>query len=114
MAGFDPLTQVEDSRLILDRGEWPNFHDAEVHHLNIWRGDARPDDNVWIGPVIEASFELCALETPYIAVPRFHDCDALRMEAFDRQGALYDLTFRLEPRGTGMDGTENRCRPSSP
>lgn len=68
MKDFDPIEEVEDSQLILDHGEWPNFHDAEVHDLNIWRCDIRPDDNVWIGPVIKASFELCALEHPYIVV----------------------------------------------
>lgn len=68
MKEFDPVNDVEDSQLVLDHEEWPNFHDAEVHNLNIWRGDVRPDDKVWIGPVIEASFELFALERPYIAV----------------------------------------------
>lgn len=104
MKTFDPIVEVEDSRLILDHGEWPNFHDAEVHNLNIWRGDVRPDENVWIGPVIEASFELCALQYPYIAVLKFHDCAALRMEEFNHQNAVYDLTFGFEPRGTLSDG----------
>ena len=85
--------------MILDRGEWPNFHDAEVHHLHIWRGDVRPEENVWIGPVIEASFELCALEKPYLAILKFHDCDAMRLEEFNHQNAVYDLTFTIEPRG---------------
>ena len=50
-------------------------------------GDVRPEDNVWIGPVIEASFELSALENPYMAVLKFHDCDAIRMEDFNHQSA---------------------------
>ncbi len=99
MDAFDPIKQVIDSHVILDRGEWPNFHDAEVHHLHIWRGDVRPDDNVWIGPVIEASFELCALEKPYLAVLKFHDCVSIRLEEFNHQNAVYDLTFTIEPRG---------------
>ena len=68
MTEFDPLQHVIDSHLILDRGEWPNFHDAEVHHLHIWRGDVRPDEDVWIGPLIEATFELCALKNSYLVV----------------------------------------------
>jgi len=104
MKKFDPIKDVEDSHLILDHGDWPNFHDAEVHYLNIWRGDVRPDDNVWIGPVIEASFELCALEKPYIAVLKFHDCDSIRMEEFNHQNAVYDLIFRFEARGTYTNG----------
>ena len=93
MKKFNPVENVEDSHIVLDRGKWPNFHDAEVHDLNIWRGDVRPDDNVWIGPVIEASFELCALEKPYIAVLRFHDCEFIRMEEFNHQNAVYDLSL---------------------
>ena len=105
MIQFDPADTVEDSWLILDRGEWPNFHDAEVINLNIWRGDVRPDDKVWIGPMIEVSFELCALKRPYIAVLRFHDCESIRLEDFNHQNALYDLTFEYEARGTCRDGT---------
>lgn len=105
MQEFNPVADVEDSQLILDRGEWPNFHDAEVHDLKIWRGDIRPDDNVWIGPVMIASFELCALKEPYIAVLKFHDCDAIRLQEFNHQNAVYDLTFQFEARGTFNDGT---------
>lgn len=105
MKDFDPIRDVENSQLILDHGVWPNFHDAEVHNLSIWRGDVRPDDNVWIGPVVEASFELCALKDPYIVVLKFHDCSAIRMEEFNHQNAVYDLTFRYEARGTYRDGT---------
>lgn len=104
MKQFNPIEDVEDSHLILDRGEWPNYHDAEVHHLHIWRGDIRPDNNVWIGPVIEASFELCALKNPYIVVLKFHDCDSIRMEEFNHQNAVYDLSFKYEARGTYTDG----------
>jgi len=96
---FDPSVDVENSAVILDNGEWPNFHDAEIHNLNIWRGDIRPDDNVWIGPVIEVTFELCALRKPYIVALRFHDCDAIRMQEFNHQNALYDLTFNFRDRG---------------
>lgn len=105
MIQFDPVNNVEDSQLILDGGEWPNFHDAEVINLNIWRGDVRPDDDIWIGPMIEASFELCALARPYIAILRFHDCEVIRLEDYNHQNALYDLTFEYEARGSCRDGT---------
>jgi hypothetical protein len=105
MVQFDPVENVDDSQLVLDHGKWPNFHDAEIINLNIWRGDVRPDDNVWIGPVIEATFELCALKKPYIAVLRFHDCNRIRMEEFNHQNAIYDLSFKFEERGSCTDGT---------
>ena len=104
MKEFNPKEDVEDAKLILDKVEWPNFHDAEVHNLNIWRGDVRPDDNVWIGPVIQVSFELCALEKPNIVVLKFHDCDSIKMEEFNHQNAMYDLTFNYEARGTLTNG----------
>ncbi len=104
MKAFDPVQEVENSQLILDQGEWPNFHDAEVHQLAIWRGDVRPEDNVWIGPVIETTFELLALQSPYFVTLKFHDCDAIRMEDFNHQNALFDLAFTYEPRGTYNDG----------
>ena len=106
MKKFDPLESVENCHLIVDEGEWPNFYDAEVHNLNIWRGDVRPDEDIWIGPIIEASFELCALEKPYIAILKFHDCESIRMEEFNHQNAVYDLKFKYEARGTYTDGEQ--------
>ena len=104
MRKFDPVKNVEGSKLILDDGQWPNFHDAEVHELNIWRGDVRPEDDVWIGPVIEASLELCAIRHPYIAVLKFRDCEAIEMASFNHQNAIYDLVFSFEERGYCNDG----------
>lgn len=104
MDDFDPVKGIEASGLILDAGKWPNFHDAEVHELKIWRGDIRPEENVWIGPVIVASFELCAIKDPFIAVLKFHDCDAIEMVGFNHQNAVYDLQFSFEQRGTLRDG----------
>ena len=42
MTDFDPISTVEDSHLILDHGDWPNFHDAEVEYLNIWFSSHSP------------------------------------------------------------------------
>lgn len=104
MKTFDPLLHVDNSQLLLDGGAWPNFHDAEIHQLNIWRGDVRPADDVWIGPVIEVSFELCALQFPYIAVLKFHDCEAISMQQFNHQNAVFDLVFEFEDRGSNNQG----------
>lgn len=99
MPSFNPLTHIKNCQLILNQGEWPNFHDAEVHTLNIWRGDVRPEDDVWIGPVIEVSFELCALKEPYLVTLKFHDCESIKLTDFNQQNALYDLSFKFEERG---------------
>ena len=105
MEDFDPAKDVEGSDRILVAGQWPNFHDAELHELKLWRGDVRPEDDVWVGSVIEASFELCALKTPFIADLKFHDCEDILMVGFNHQNAVYDLQFSTEPRGHLRDGT---------
>lgn len=104
MKEFNPIENIEDSYLILDEGKWPNFHDAEVHNLRIWRGDVQPDDNVWIGPVVETELELCALKKPYMVILRYHDCESIRLEDFNHQNAVYDLRFKYEERGTLTTG----------
>lgn len=101
---FDPITSIINSELILVDSQWPNFHDAELHQLNIWRGDVRPQDNVWIGPQIEMTLELCALQNPFMTTFSFRDCEAIRLEDFNHQNAIYDLTFRLIDRGLRPDG----------
>ena len=104
MKVFDPTVEVENGSAILDGGLWPIFHDAIVYSLNFWRGDLRPDDDVWVGPTIEASFELAALEFPYIVNLRFHECDEISLENFDHNNDIYDLSFSFKDRGYFADG----------
>src|SRR5690349_5815598 len=104
MTDFNPIVDVENCTAILDNGEWPNFHDAIVYSLNFWRGDMRPDDNVWVAPTIDASFELAALERPYVVDLRFHGCDQIRLEGFDHNNDIYWLSFAREQRGYFADG----------
>ena len=104
MKEFNPIEEVEDSDFVLDSGKWPNFHDAEIHNLSIWRGDVQPDDDVWIGPVIVITLELCALKNPYMVILKFHDCEAIKLEDFNHQNAVYDLSLKFEERGTQTNG----------
>lgn len=105
MQEFDPIKHIENAGLALDDGRWPNFHDAEVHKLNIWRGDVRPHDNVWIGTQIDVLFELCARQFPYMVLIRFHNCESVKLEDFNHQNVIYDLSFSFEDRGKLNDGT---------
>ena len=104
MKEFNPIEEVEDSSFILDSGEWPNFYDAEIHNFNIWRGDVRPDDNKWVGPVKELTLELCALKNPYLVVLKFHDCESIHLQDFNHQNAVDDLKFQYEERGEMTNG----------
>lgn len=101
---FDPITDISGSELILDDGAWPNFHDAEIHRVLFWRGDIRPDDNVWIGPVVELSLELTAIEKPIIVDLKFSDCDQVKLGSLGHQNALHDLLFTYEARGFNPAG----------
>ncbi|MEO8672360.1 MAG: hypothetical protein ABI411_13675 [Tahibacter sp.] len=104
MEPFDPISHIENASRILDGTEWPNFHDAIVYSLNFWRGDLRPDENIWIFPTIEAAFELDALEFPYVVDLRFHDCSDIRMAKFDNNNDIDMLSFSFEERGFLRDG----------
>ena len=104
MEVFDPVKHVENSQAILDAGLWPNFHDAIVYSLNFWRGDIRPEDNVWVAPTIDASLELSALQFPYVVDLRFHGCDYIDVVRFDHNNDIYALSFSFEARGYYTDG----------
>jgi hypothetical protein len=105
MEPFNPIANVENAHALLDHGEWPSFHDAIVYSLNFWRGDMRPDENIWVAPTIDATFALDALEHPYVVDIRFHDCDHIRMANFDHNNVIYMLSFSFEARGFYTDGT---------
>lgn len=104
MRAFDPIVDIQNSTAILDGGVWPNFHDAIVYSLNFWRGDMRPDDDVWIAPTIDTSLELAALKSPYVVDLRFHDCCDIRMDRFDHNNDIYWMSFTFENRGCYADG----------
>ncbi len=104
MQEFDPIVQVENSVAILDNGQWPNFHDAIVYSIDLWRGDMRPEDDVWVMPTIDASFELAALEFPYVVDLRFHGCGLIHLQHFDQNNDIFWLSFSLEDRGCYADG----------
>ncbi len=106
MEPFDPTRHIHGAESILDaERQWPEFHDAEVHSLRFWRGDRRPDGNVWIGSVIDTSLELVALEVPFLVDLRFHDCVDIEMSGFNHQNAIMSLSFEFESRGFLTDGT---------
>ncbi|WP_424362206.1 hypothetical protein [Methylocystis parvus] len=104
MRAFDPLRDIVGAGLIADAGLWPGFHDARVNALRFWRGDIRPDDDVWIGPTIEAEIETSALEVNFLCRMKFHDCDAVKLEGFAHGNDVLDLTFNYEARGFYLDG----------
>lgn len=104
MKKFDPITDIKNCQAILDNGAWPNFHDAIVYSLNFWRGDLRPENDVWVLPTIDPSLELDAVEFPYVVDLRFHDCRDVHLASFDHNNDIYWLSFSFEHRGYCTDG----------
>ncbi|MDM1696672.1 hypothetical protein HX099_08380 [Thiopseudomonas alkaliphila] len=105
MKEFDPVRHIVGSSAILeDDGTWPSFYESEVYSFKFWRGDLRPEDNVYIAPVIETSFELATHEFPYVVDLKFHDCDSIEMSYFNHQNVIEELTFSFEDRGFYADG----------
>lgn len=115
MREFDPLVDIKGCAEVCDSdGSLPSFHDAFVYTLNIWHGDLRPEDNIWLGPQITASFGLFGRQASYsieVIKLKFLDCDAIELLGFTYGGAmLYNLDFSFEDRGFYADG----CTPLPP
>jgi hypothetical protein len=108
---FDPAAFVEQSeRLTALFGRWPSFHDAEVHAMDLWRGDLCPRRNSWIGAVLTARIQVLEACQPdatnsgndTLVTLRFHDIDRLELRAFNHQNAIIGLWFEHESRGDGL------------
>ena len=107
MEAFDPIRHIAGSSIILEPdGTWPSFYESEVYSINFSRGNFRPDDSVYISPVIEASIEMTTNETPYVVDFKFHDCQNIEMSYFNHQNVIEELKFSFEERGFYSDGVK--------
>ncbi len=105
MKKFDPVLHIIGSSAILETdGTWPSFYESEVYSFNFWRGDSRPEDDVYISPTIETSIEMARHSRPFIVDLKFHDCDSIEMSYFNYQNVIEELTFSFEERGFYADG----------
>ena len=96
---FDPARDIVNAATILVDGSWPNFHDAELHAVELQRGDIRPEDDVWIGPSLTVDLELAALAEPFHVRLEFRDIEDLSLRGFSSGSSINDLRFELEGRG---------------
>jgi hypothetical protein len=106
----DPATFVEQcDRLTTLFGGWPSFHDAEVHAMDLWRGDVCPARNSWVGAVLTAKIQVLEATqrganhsgNDTLVTLRFHDIDRLELRGFNHQNAIIGLWFENESRGDG-------------
>ena len=101
IAGSEKLTRIY--------GGWPSFHDAEVIELHHWRGQMKPGD--WdesnVMPVLTTKIHIL-VQSPTshhtLATLRFEDVDDFRMEGFNHQNAIFELSIQVEDRGTDLIG----------
>jgi hypothetical protein len=85
MNEIDPRSVVENHEAILtEDGEWPNFHDAEIIDLYLWRGDVQPEKDSYVFPQITVQLELCALQFPFKATLKFIDCSFVNLSGFNQ------------------------------
>src|SRR5262249_38275731 len=98
-------------------GYWPSFHDAEVIDLSLSRGDVRPDEGIYIFPLLETTIHLWEMTNKVnekgfyilhkhtLAVLQFHDVHELELSGFNHQNAIFGLSFGMEERGKAPDGS---------
>jgi len=107
----DPAEFVEQSSRLTDIfGAWPLFHDAEVHSMDLWRGDVDPGRERWVSPTLTAKIQVLEATQPgashsgndALVTLRFHDVDRLKLLGFNHQNAIIGLSFEHESRGDGL------------
>lgn len=104
MRWVDPK-QVFSGWDFIPDGSWPNFHDAEILDLNLFRGDVRPELNRFIGPQITLKVALCAIQEPYVVILHFEDCESIKLLGFNVQNPIMNLLIGIEERGKLKDGS---------
>ena len=94
-------------------GNWPSFHDAEVHEILLDRGHVEPANAIYDFPRITAKIHLWLLtsevnEKGYyvttkhtLATIRFYDVDDLKLEGFNHQNAIFGLGIEQKTRDQG-------------
>jgi hypothetical protein len=95
---------IQNSDLLLVDGQWPGFHDAEVHKFEYWKGDIRPEEDIWVGPDIVVELELCALKDPFFVQLKFSGCSSVSMSADNPDNIMNDLELTYEERGFYTNG----------
>jgi hypothetical protein len=80
-------------------GSWPTFHDAEILNLDLWRGDLRPEKEIYIFPTLTVKVHLF-IEHPAsretIATLRFTSVENLKLEEFNYQNAILSLEIQKD------------------
>lgn len=94
-------------------GEWPSFHDAEVHELHFHRGHIDTTVDLYEFPHLTAKLQVGFIAkdvegTGYFPVPnhilvtiKFSTVDDFKMEGFNHQNAIFELFIEQKTRDEG-------------
>jgi Immunity protein 50 len=95
-------------------GAWPNFHDAEIVELHLWRGYIHPGewDNSNVFPILTLRIQILEATQPgatgagndVLATLRFHGVDQVRLQDFNHNNSIVRLAVSQQPRGFYTNG----------
>ena len=94
-------------------GYWPSLDDAEIIDLHFWRGAMEPDQGRYDFPVLTLRIHVweltndvnskgfLVLKHDTLTTRRFFDVDDFRMEGFNHQNAILELSVSRKQRAEG-------------
>jgi hypothetical protein len=94
-------------------GQWPSFHDAEVHELHFERGHIDTEESVYEFPRLTIKLHLWLMTNDvdqkghYVSTKhtlttiKFYDVDDFKMEGFNHQNAIFGLGIEQKTRDEG-------------
>ena len=112
MSEIAPLI-VGSEKLTSVFGQWPSFHDAEVHELHFQRGHIDTDAKVYEFPCLTLKLHLWLTtndinqEGYYVSIKhtlttmKFDNVDNFKMEGFNHQNAIFGLGIEQKTRDEG-------------
>lgn len=106
---FDPLVHIKNAQFAVVDGEWPSFNNAEIHRLDFWKGDMRPDDGVYISQQLVIDFEINIFDKPdsvsFFLKLKFKDCDEIDFYSENPDSMMSNLKMEFKERGKYSDGS---------
>jgi hypothetical protein len=112
MSEIAPLI-IGSEKLTSIFGQWPSFHDAEVHELHLARGHIDTENQVYEFPSLTIKLHLwlitndvnqkgyLVLTKHTLTTMKFYDVDNFKMEGFNHQNAIFGLGIEQKTRDEG-------------
>ncbi len=106
---FDPLVHIKNVQLAVIDGQWPSFNNAEIHRLDFWKGDWRPEDGVYVSMQLVIDFEIKVFDrpdsVPFFLKLKFKDCCEIDFYSDNPDSMMSNLRMEFKERGTYSDGS---------